>query len=212
MGQKVGLGVVFCLGLCIIAVAVVRLTQIIGSARADPVGLAVWGIVESSVAVIVGSLPPLKSFLGKKLQKYTQRTYVYSGQDSGIPNSGGYSSAVRGGVRSPFFSHMSKKGGTSVRTEGIQLEEGTENTTRVDNGQIIVQKEFGWVNLRGPNEVGSGNESFNETDHFQSLHSGDNRSDEVRIMDPELGEGRIVVASAVSPAKNPNITTSWLQH
>ena len=207
--QKAGLGVVFCLGFCIIAVAVVRLTQILGRARADPVGLAVWGIVESSVAVIVGSLPPLKSFLGKKLQKYTQRMYIYGGKDSGNPRSGGYSGAVSGGVRSPFSSATGKKRGVNVRTESIPL----EGTTESDRGQIIVQKEFGWVNLR--RHSGAGAESFNERDHFQNSHygNGDARSDEVRIMDEEAGGDRYRIgkASSTGPPDNQKVKTSWLQ-
>jgi hypothetical protein len=88
--QKIGLAAVFTLGLLIVATAIVRMTQILGQARSDPVGLAVWGLVEASVAVIVGSLPPLKSFLAKKLQRYgTGGGYVYGGNGNYMPGSKG---------------------------------------------------------------------------------------------------------------------------
>lgn len=67
--QKIGLTAIFGIGCVVIAIAVVRLTQIVGKERADPVGLALWGIVESSISVVVGSLPALKSFLGRAIQR-----------------------------------------------------------------------------------------------------------------------------------------------
>ena len=66
----------------IIAVSLVRLTQIIATARADPVGLAVWGLVESSIAVIVGSLPPLKAFLTRTISRTLVRSKGASGGNS----------------------------------------------------------------------------------------------------------------------------------
>lgn len=69
--KKVGLGVAFCLGFIIICVALVRMTQIIVKKEIDLVGLALWSVVETSVAIIVGSLPPLKSFLTRNLKKHS---------------------------------------------------------------------------------------------------------------------------------------------
>ncbi|GAB1195991.1 hypothetical protein APSETT444_005256 [Aspergillus pseudonomiae] len=63
--QKIGLGVVFCVGFIIIAIAVVRAVQIIGKAYSDQVNLAIWSIAESSISVIVGCLPPFKSFISR---------------------------------------------------------------------------------------------------------------------------------------------------
>lgn len=71
--QKAGLAGIFMVGLIVIAAALVRLTQIVGQSRSDPVGLAVWGLVESSISVMVGSLPALKTFLGRTLQRTLQR-------------------------------------------------------------------------------------------------------------------------------------------
>lgn len=71
MRKKLGLGVAFCLGIIIICVAVVRMTQIIVKTQIDLVGLALWSVVETSVAIIVGSLPPLKALLTRSLKKHS---------------------------------------------------------------------------------------------------------------------------------------------
>ncbi|KAL2860986.1 uncharacterized protein BJX67DRAFT_375674 [Aspergillus lucknowensis] len=83
--QKVGLGVVFSLGAIIIAFSVVRAINITGRAYSDQAGLAVWSIAESSISVIVGCLPPFKTFLSRSNSSYTSRyppTYDRSGQSA----------------------------------------------------------------------------------------------------------------------------------
>lgn len=75
--QRLALIGIFSVGCIVIACALVRLTQIIAQARSDPVGLAVWGVVESSMSVVVGSLPALKSFFGRTWDRALKR---YSGQ------------------------------------------------------------------------------------------------------------------------------------
>jgi hypothetical protein len=74
--QRLALIGIFSVGAIVIACALVRLTQIVAQARSDPVGLAVWGIVESSMSVVVGSLPGLKSFFGRAWDRTFKR---YSG-------------------------------------------------------------------------------------------------------------------------------------
>lgn len=49
--QKLGLGIVFCLGLIIIAAAIARAVQISGNAYADITSVAIWSIAESSICV-----------------------------------------------------------------------------------------------------------------------------------------------------------------
>lgn len=75
--QRLALVGIFSVGCIVIACALVRLTQIISHARSDPVGLAVWGVVESSMSVVVGSLPALKSFFGRAWDRTVRK---YSGQ------------------------------------------------------------------------------------------------------------------------------------
>ncbi|KAL4899837.1 hypothetical protein BDW74DRAFT_183325 [Aspergillus multicolor] len=72
--QKVGLGAVFSLGAIIIAFAIVRAINITGRSYSDQAGLAVWGIAESSVSVIVGCLPPFKTFLSRSNSSYVSRS------------------------------------------------------------------------------------------------------------------------------------------
>ncbi len=47
--QKMGLAAVFSLAIIIVIVAIVRAIEINGHERADPVALAVWSLVESTV-------------------------------------------------------------------------------------------------------------------------------------------------------------------
>lgn len=75
--QRLALIGIFSVGCIVIACALVRLTQIVAQARSDPVGLAVWGTVETSMSVVVGSLPALKSFFGRAWERTKKR---YSGQ------------------------------------------------------------------------------------------------------------------------------------
>jgi hypothetical protein len=75
--QRFALVGIFSVGGIVIACSLIRLTQIIAHARSDPVGLAVWGVVESSMSVVVGSLPALKSHFGRAWGRTLMR---YSGQ------------------------------------------------------------------------------------------------------------------------------------
>ncbi|KIX06814.1 uncharacterized protein Z518_04790 [Rhinocladiella mackenziei CBS 650.93] len=210
--QKIGLGVVFCLGLAIIAVAIIRLTQIVGQARADPVGLAVWGLVESSVSVIIGSLPPLKSFLGKQIQKFTGAIYAYGGNSGGQHSGkiqGGHSAA---GTRSPFASAISKSG-AGIKSESIPLEDGPgygrNSVTALKGGQIVVQKDFGWS--RGG---GDGSGSVVTTDDVETQAHSDEHSygEEVRMVNFKEQEARIGIATSIGRRVSHNHHHNHLGH
>jgi hypothetical protein len=69
--KKIGLGVAFSLGIIIICVAVIRMSQVIVGDQVDLVGLAIWGAVETATALVVGSLPALKGLLSRGIKKYT---------------------------------------------------------------------------------------------------------------------------------------------
>ncbi|OHF01534.1 hypothetical protein CORC01_03290 [Colletotrichum orchidophilum] len=68
--KKLGLGVAFCLALITIVTAIVRMTQVLKGETVDMVGLSVWSLTELGVAIIVGSLPPLKALLTRSVRKY----------------------------------------------------------------------------------------------------------------------------------------------
>ncbi|KAF5265309.1 hypothetical protein FOXYS1_3882 [Fusarium oxysporum] len=68
--KKIGLGIAFSLGIIIICVAIVRMSQVIVGKKVDLVGLAIWGAVETATALVVGSLPALKGLLTRGIKKY----------------------------------------------------------------------------------------------------------------------------------------------
>ena len=128
MRKKIGLGVAFSLGFIIIAVAIVRMTQVIVNAQVDLVGLAIWGAVETATAIVVGSLFPLKAFLARRVEKY------HSNKAS--QKYGGNSSAS--GLRGNF--------GTSSASKNIRVAESIPlddvHRSHQDKGRIYVQKTY----------------------------------------------------------------------
>ncbi|KAJ5124976.1 uncharacterized protein N7515_008801 [Penicillium bovifimosum] len=65
MQQKIGLAILFCLGFVVVAAAIVRAIEITGKAYSDQAALAVWSVVESSISIIVGCLPPFRAIISK---------------------------------------------------------------------------------------------------------------------------------------------------
>jgi hypothetical protein len=143
--QKMGLVGVFTVGIAVVVTAIVRLTQIIGQERSDPVGLAVWGLVESSISVIVGSLPPLKNVLGRQLNRTRQGYSPYGADHSYGLNSKG---------------KMSLKGRSRVTS--IPLEETANNMTSKHShthskGEIQVQQQdLTWIKSDSEGDAESG--------------------------------------------------------
>ncbi|KAL4748447.1 hypothetical protein BDW72DRAFT_195746 [Aspergillus terricola var. indicus] len=120
--QKVGLGAVFSLGLIIIAFALVRAINITGRSYSDQAGLAVWGIAESSISVIVGCLPPFKTFLSR-------------------------SSSSRASRYPPLYSRYRQKRSATQTTisSDIQLRPLSESINKVPKGEIRVAQGFGVI-------------------------------------------------------------------
>ncbi|MCJ1277129.1 hypothetical protein MMC21_004939 [Puttea exsequens] len=73
--QKLGLAVVFLLAGITMIVAITRAAQISRKTFSDGVLLAVWGIIESTVSVIIGCLPPFKAIFRPRAASYKR----YSG-------------------------------------------------------------------------------------------------------------------------------------
>ncbi|PLN78485.1 hypothetical protein BDW42DRAFT_195802 [Aspergillus taichungensis] len=85
--ERLSLGVIFSLGIIIVAAAVVRAIQISGKAYTDMAGVAIWSVAESSISVIIGCLPPFKIFLSRhpSFAPYTSGSagpYLQSGASS----------------------------------------------------------------------------------------------------------------------------------
>ncbi|KAI9148955.1 hypothetical protein HJFPF1_10999 [Paramyrothecium foliicola] len=127
--KKIGLGVAFSLGFIIIAVAIVRMTQVIVGEQVDLVGLAIWGAVETATAVVVGCLPALKGFLTRGVKLY--QTRKRSDQKYGT---GGTATPGRDG-----YAH-----GSTTRTvlvsQSIPLDD-MHRSSQIDGG-IYVQKTY----------------------------------------------------------------------
>lgn len=129
--KKIGLGIAFSLGIIIICVAIVRMSQVIIGSKVDLVGLAIWGSVETATALIVGSLPPLKSLLTRGVKRYkTSRTgpsgYAAYGSSNSQRRQGNY------GTGAASRSMMA--------AECIPLDD-VHRSSQVD-GRIYVQKTF----------------------------------------------------------------------
>lgn len=105
--QKAALIGIFSVGGIVIVCALIRLTQIVSRARSDPVGLAVWGLVEGSMSVIVGSLPALKSFFGRAWDRTVKKR-------SGHMGSSGENWNVRDGLGRMTISNDREKSNASA--------------------------------------------------------------------------------------------------
>ena len=66
-GQKAGLAGVFCLGLVIVVFDILRTVESLASGTFS--GVALWSSMKVSIAVIVASLPPYHTLLGKKRER-----------------------------------------------------------------------------------------------------------------------------------------------
>lgn len=126
--KKIGLGVAFSLAVLIICVAIVRMTQVIVNQKVDLIGLAIWGAVETSTAVIVGSLPPLKALLTRSVKKYA----------SNGKSSQKYGKNVRSNQHNDYA--LGSQSRTIMVAESIPLDD--MHTSNQKNGGIYVQKAF----------------------------------------------------------------------
>jgi hypothetical protein len=126
--QKNGLVLIFCIGFLIIATALVRLSQIVATQRSDPVGLAVWGLVESNVAVVVGTLPALKGMISRKVQ-------------STFRSSGSRSRRRYGNMSDEERYELSKHRAT-VDITTLPDSSTTDIVQRAPNGQIVIERQY----------------------------------------------------------------------
>ncbi|CAH0041172.1 unnamed protein product [Clonostachys rhizophaga] len=132
--KKIGLGIAFSIGFIIIAVALVRMSQILIGQTVDMIGLAIWGAIETMTAVIVGSLLPLKALLTRNIRNYTGKK---SSQRSGLSHKyGGDGSVSRGpdGL-------VPNRSRSVMVAESIPLDDIHKSNQK--DGQIYVQKTYG---------------------------------------------------------------------
>ncbi len=134
MRKKIGLGIAFSLALLIICVAIVRMTQVIVADRVDLVGLAIWGAVETTTAVVVGCLPPLKALLSRGVRKYSSN--MKSSQRYG----GGKSAGGRGNTAREGYGGLGSSARSVMVSESIPLD--NVHRSQQQDGGIYVQKMF----------------------------------------------------------------------
>lgn len=125
---KVGLGIAFCIGWAIIAVAIIRQSQVAVGSKVDMVGLAVWSVVETSTAVVVGSLPPLKAFITNGIRAFvaTKASSKKYGRGGAAEGGGDGSNASR----------------NVMVSESIPLDDMSRTRHGQVNGSVYVQKTF----------------------------------------------------------------------
>ncbi|PGH19064.1 hypothetical protein AJ79_00098 [Helicocarpus griseus UAMH5409] len=93
LAQKMSIGALFCLGLVVIAVSVIRVTELKSNVGlydiVNPVWLAFWAELEAAIAVIIGCCPGLyrifKTRSLKKKSTYNSRSYGYGKSGSRGP-------------------------------------------------------------------------------------------------------------------------------
>ncbi|KAL3470343.1 hypothetical protein BJX99DRAFT_251312 [Aspergillus californicus] len=134
--QKLGLVVVFSLCAVIIAFSVVRAIIITGRAYSDQAGLAVWSIAESSISVIVGCLPPFKTFLSRRNSTYASRYPPVSSRSA--------SSARRKRPATPTisWSAMPLEGEYELYPPRVHISAGRHGRQPSDEGEIRVMQGF----------------------------------------------------------------------
>ncbi|OBT54457.1 hypothetical protein VE04_05068 [Pseudogymnoascus sp. 24MN13] len=111
--EKMGLAAVFSIGVLIIVFAIARAVQIAFTTTSDSVLLALWGIIESTVSVIVGCLPPFKSLFSRRQNTSYNTSYEDRYNKSALTN--------------------------ELRNGSIPLQSRTTQTTRIHRGHVTTE-------------------------------------------------------------------------
>lgn len=133
--RKIGLAFAFCLALITISFALVRMTQVISGTTIDMLGLALWGTLESMVALIVGCLPPLKALISGGIRNMSTRRSA--------PLHGNSYKSGRG------FSGHGTGSRAVVTSVSIPLDDMQNTHHAHDEGRIYVQKTYETVHETG---------------------------------------------------------------
>ncbi|KAF8460078.1 hypothetical protein BDZ91DRAFT_851779 [Kalaharituber pfeilii] len=116
LAQKIGLAFIFCLGAIVIVFAIFRLKGVTDSisvvSHTAAQDLAMWSMVECSVAVVVISLPALRSLLSRRVSATRYGSKAASGALGGSGKTGP-SGVITGS------SHTGMKSGTHIRLHNI---------------------------------------------------------------------------------------------
>lgn len=124
--KKVALGAMFTLSLVIVSVSILRMTQVTTKGQVDIIGLAIWSTVETAVAVIIGSLPPLRTFLSRKMKQYAKSVGTQNTSEGEYTLEDSYA--------------LGSKSRTIMKAESIPLDE--QHRSQQQQGRIYVQRMF----------------------------------------------------------------------
>ncbi|KAI5458332.1 hypothetical protein BGZ63DRAFT_427584 [Mariannaea sp. PMI_226] len=138
LSKKISIGSLFCLGLVCIAVSVVRVTQL-GQAQHDEqpnaAWLALWGIIESAIAVIIGCGP---GFYRKAQTMTSSQKRYYGSQGSRAARSNGFTGNTNNNSRRGDVELSSFAGNTVHVTQGTDSQEELVSLER--NGNIMITR------------------------------------------------------------------------
>lgn len=121
-GKKVGIGATFALGLLVVAVAIVRMTQAVCGMGVDHVGVALWSAVETATAIVVGSLLSLGGLWTRGLKRTSRRSTGYSN----------YTGKSKGS--SANWSHSSRSYGSQGSRRPATLASDPDTDINADSG------------------------------------------------------------------------------
>ncbi|SRR6266536_2924763 len=155
--EKQGLAAVFSIGFLIIIFAITRAIQIAFTSTSDPVLLALWGIIESTVcmlfpsadsfqlgltlpaAVVVGCLPPFKSL-------FASRGNTTNANSNGYRKQYDFSNELRNGSvpLDSRITHSTRVRSTRVERDDNRTESMEDIVTPSSDfsGKILVQRDI----------------------------------------------------------------------
>lgn len=142
--QKLGLAGVFSLGTVIIIFSIIRAVQVTTTARNDTFLLAFWGVLEITVAVIVGCLPPFKALLSRGGSSRGTGTGGYYNETNGLGYNGyGVGSRKNGTI--PLQSHATIRGGKDQWQDADYKDRGSSRESltgesKADAGMWAMQR------------------------------------------------------------------------
>ncbi|PBP21487.1 hypothetical protein BUE80_DR007679 [Diplocarpon rosae] len=140
--QKVGIGAVFSLGAVVICCAIIRLVELVESIGPGNstryVSLLLWTILETTVAVVVGSLPTLRTLISSGSRNYSSGSVVDNSRKMHVNST----SISHNGGRHIRLYDVKTDGVCNEVRGGYESDEALRNVTNCTNGGITKTQEI----------------------------------------------------------------------
>ncbi|KAK2625864.1 hypothetical protein QTJ16_005176 [Diplocarpon rosae] len=140
--QKVGIGAVFSLGAVVICCAIIRLVELVESIGPGNstryVSLLLWTILETTVAVVVGSLPTLRTLISSGSRNYSSGSVVDNSRKMHVNST----SISHNGGRHIRLYDVKTDGVCNEVRGGYESDEALRNVTNCPNGGITKTQEI----------------------------------------------------------------------